>query len=78
MIGPVASGPQATERRRPGRLRPASLSDGAPVRSAMSTVIIGCVAVNFDLPASLVECIEVVEFCRSLNRDNGLMIVPQE
>jgi hypothetical protein len=44
----------------------------------MSTVIMGCVAVNFDLPASLLECIEVAEYCQSLSRDGDLVVVPEE
>jgi hypothetical protein len=36
--------------------------------------MIGWLGVTFDLPENLIECIEVVECCQSLNGDAGIVI----
>ena len=73
------SGGDTANSRWRGRLRLAALPDVIVAEPpALSTVMIGWLAVNFDLPASLLKCIEVVECCQSLNRDGGPMVASEE
>ena len=79
IAGAVRSGGDTANRRRRGRLRLAALPDVVVAEPpALSTVMIGWLAVSFDLSASLLECIEVVECCQRLNRDGCHVVASEE
>jgi hypothetical protein len=56
------------------RPRLVSVPHVGPESPPQLTAMIGWLGVTFDLPENLIECIEVVECCQSLNGDAGIVI----